>query len=338
MMTGTQSALAAENAVSAFEINVDGVFDTANNEYSDITPDAYISPDDDTGTLFSTTLDDPNANSFVYAAIAGTGGEADIDELYLLYDYLPRTENFDEGDPGEFVADITFPITIVLAADSGPDLEISSLIPESMQAFAGCEGPCGGEEVVIPITVQIRVPELGEPICSSDGDSFLDVFVVSVDPADDLGLLNDCASDLGMGAAVGFGPTPNAAFDHMIIELEVPLLISEEFASDPDSPFPSEGFPDGIYSPLPQFWGGSAANDLVDPPFAAALFTILPDGTVVTTNLAATIDGIGGEIMSIHNTSLILAGINNGFSALGVLIAIATVGFGGLFYAIKRRN
>lgn len=101
------------NPLSAFEITVDGQFTggvsggALQGEWSDVTPIAFIAPASENGTLLRTTLDDPRTNSLLYAAIA-PGAAAAEPELYLMYDYLGRTDPV--FAPGAFVADIAFPI------------------------------------------------------------------------------------------------------------------------------------------------------------------------------------------------------------------------------------
>jgi hypothetical protein len=73
----SQNVLAqTPNPLSEFPITVDGAFDPA-EEWSDVTPLAFISPDEPDGDLFSTTLSDPDANAFTYAAVAPGIDEGD---------------------------------------------------------------------------------------------------------------------------------------------------------------------------------------------------------------------------------------------------------------------
>ena len=91
------------------------------------------------------------------------------------------------------------------------------------------------------------------------------------------------ASNFGIDAAVGFGPSPLSDLDHLLVELEVPLLIEPGFFNnDGDGPLPEDGSsgPDGGgYSPLPAFWGAGIANDVIDPVASGGKFTINPDGS-----------------------------------------------------------
>ena len=238
------------NPLSAFSITTDGAFMdgvAGSGEWSDVAPQAFVSPDDNTGTLFRTTVGDPNANSFLYAALAPGIIVQDATELYLLYDYLPRTSSFFDG--GEFIADIDFLIDLP----------------------GGGYG--GGVEEDTPITVQVRGLEEQFTPQVNGGPIPIDVTV-------DAGSFGTFDPDqLGMEVAVGFGPSPHAAFDHMIIELEVGLTV-DQFFFNPNT-FPQGQEPDGtgVYSPDPAFWGGNFANDLVDPPGTASVFGINPDGS-----------------------------------------------------------
>ena len=331
MLSGTITPGFAQtvNPVSAFPIIVDGAFSPFDEEWSDITPEAFISPDTNSGTLFQTTIDpfDPAANAFTYAALAPTVATGPVDEIYLMYDYLPRTDPFFIGfnaiTPGEFVADIFFPITITTlnGASYLPG------IPESMQAFAGVD-----PTEVVDITVQIRVPEFGEPLCP-DETGFFDVFIVAnfLNPA-----LTNCAVDFGIEAAGGFGLSPQGNLrgvaTHLLVELEVPLLIDPTFP-EPGSPIdggvPGFACPDGTcgYSPDPAFWGASVANDLVDPPASAAVFTINPDGSTTVQNVAtAPPTMVSGSLIPIDFTMVLLAGTQM-TAAWIIPVIVAGIGF-----------
>ncbi len=105
MTTSSARAETVVNPISAFSITVDGQFTDA-NEWSDISSLSFISSPPN--SLFQTTSGDPNANAFLYAGLA-PGVSVVENELYLMYDYLGRTDpNFAAG---EFIADIKFPIT-----------------------------------------------------------------------------------------------------------------------------------------------------------------------------------------------------------------------------------
>lgn len=259
------------NPPSNFAIDVDGQFNAGAinlgpppsllpaTEWSDVTPLAFISPPLDNGPLLSVPLGTPGVNSLLYAAVA-PGTTAVEHELYLMYDYLPRTNpNFGAG---EFIADIKFPLTI-----------------------NGVKSP--------DAVVQFRGNGVASPT------SFFDVFV----DLDGQGPTSPVpAASLGIDeAAVGFGPSTLSAIPHMLIELEATLAIPPGFSS---GFFPPGGSP-GVYSPEPAFWAGSAANDLVDPPISAAIFTINPDGSTLV--VAAVPEMGSGLIKLLGATSLLAA-------------------------------
>lgn len=247
------------NPISRFEIIVDGRFTNGvplpiggfNGEWGDVLPLWFIAPQAETGTLFQTTPGDPNANSLLYVVIAPGAGEP-IEDLYLMYDYLDRTSaNF---MPGEFIADVRFPVNL----------------PNSIPSNLGG----GGRR---DITVQFRGAQLNgiEGIGPTNGDSFFDVFV---------DLNTDGISDgkpeqfgLGIEGAIDFAPSALRNTNHMLIELEVSLRIPPNFGPG----FPGNGInpATGLYDPNPAFWGAAAAKDVGDPPISAAIFTINPNGS-----------------------------------------------------------
>lgn len=258
LMPGTALAQGqVVNPVSNFPIETDGLFTGGVSsgmimgEWADITPVAFISlPDNNSGPAIPVALNNPSRNSLLYAAIAPEAN-GDIDDLYLMYDYLPRTNPI--FSPGEFIADIAFPITL----------------PESR----------GGRGDNTPIVVQFRGRSGGG---GSGGQGQpppgFDVFVdVNGD-----GNADFTAAALGMDAGLNFGPSTLSANNHLLIELGVPLRIPAGFA-DPNGRLPGNGInpATGLYDPDPAFWGAGIANNGVDPPASAAFFQILPTGQVV---------------------------------------------------------
>ena len=253
------------NPVSAFLIDVDGVFSNGvssgviNGEWSDVAPLAFISPPVTNpalpfGGLQATTVGDPNANALLYAAIAPGSVPADpIEDLYLMYVNATRTNPVFTA--GEEMASVVFPVTF----NGGPhDLRVrlvSSLT--------------GAHEIVAD-------PE-GDGTETGIG-GFFDVFLdIDGSPAPPT-----AADQLGIEAAVGFGPSPLTALSHMLIELEVALTIpAGRGDGDPFSPG-GVGDPNNGYSPEPAFWGAEAKNNTIDPPISAAIFTIDP-ATGITT-------------------------------------------------------
>ena len=113
MIAERAAAEVVSNPLSQFPITVDGQFSggltggIVQGEWSGVTPLAFISPIATNGTLQTTNLGNPAANSLLYAAIA-PGVAQTAAELYLMYDYLPRLSQV--FTPGEFLADITFPV------------------------------------------------------------------------------------------------------------------------------------------------------------------------------------------------------------------------------------
>lgn len=237
----------------ALPITLDGQFTNglptpgSGREWSDVTPLAFISPPLPDGTLQSTTLNDPNRNSLLYGAVAP--GELGGAELYLMYDYLPRT--IQSFAPGEFIADISFPITVPF--DTGDGIR-----EERKNA-----------------TVQIRGHVQATSIAPT-GAPFFDVFIDLND-----GSGPQSAGNFGIDAVVGFGASLLSDTPHLLIELEVPLLIPAGFGT-PGGPLAGPGgggFPNGVYSPEPAFWGSGVANNGIDPPATGAIFTINPNGS-----------------------------------------------------------
>lgn len=231
------------NPLSQFEITVDGQFTNA-NEWSDIDPAWFISPPI-SGNPVPVSPNDQAANSLLYAGIA-PGAEIAADGLYLLYAYLPRTSPV--FAPGEFIADIQFPVSLG-----------------------------GNPQDKTNITVQFRGASLVQAaVAISNVDVLVDI--------NGDGTSDQTAASLGMEGAVGFGKSPlSNSLDHLLVELEVPLLIPEGFGTG--NAFPPGGLPGGIYSPDPAFWGANIANNLIDPPASAAIFQILPDGSTIITSL-----------------------------------------------------
>lgn len=344
------SAMTVNNAVSQWPILVDGLWsgDTLNNttggpwsaighidghgttisplgEWQDVTPIAFISPPPgQPGPAIPTTLADPNANSLTYVANAPGIGEPDdepeddVNNLYLMYTYSPRTDT--EFFPGEFIADIIFPIDI--STDffedgfPGDDLNDEDTITRDIRVVIEGAGnshddALNGDGDLIPIDTN------GDGVADSFSDSFYEVFV-EIEGFD--GERFD-PHDLGIDAAIGFGHSPlngiapdRTEFSihppenippHLLVELSIPLLIDPDFS--PGGPFGEGGGEDGSgYSPAPAFWGvsiGPDGNDeftgdsLVAPinggsPASNTLVQINPDGSVTVNPLGAAVNGV----------------------------------------------
>lgn len=251
------------NPVSHFDIKTDGMFTGGVSptgmlmgEWSDITPAAFISPPTDAGPLLSVPVGDPRANSLLYAGI-----DPGKDNLYLMYDYLPRTNpNFFSN---EKIATIAFPVDLPkggVFGNSGRRL----IDVEFFRAPFGIGAIGGG------INVRVNI--------HSDATATDSAFDVD-------------ASVLGLTGALAFGPSTLSQQNHLLIELEVPLEIPAGFGNgntvfNPNGQDPVSGGSVG-YSPDPAFWGGNFANNLIDPPGSAALFQILPNGNTLITPLGA---------------------------------------------------
>ncbi len=298
-----------ENPVSAFEVTVDGAFTDGLQafspfqplgEWSDVTPVAFRAPSSplpggelfptfgpgpDSG-LVPTTLDDPLANSFTYAALAPGVAIAEGAGLYLMYDYLLRTDPV-FGD-GEQIANIFFRF------DGNGDGTDDGMV--NVQIFAGS---APGDGLALAATNGVIPGGPGGVDLSAGGGIETVVDFLSDSGEDDI--LGVSAGTFGMEAAVGFGPSPGgeqrAAGDHMLIELEVPLsppsgFFDSDFAANfgiVDDGFIGCGGVDGLecgYSPLPAFWGANFPTDEVDPPGSANRISIGRTGsTVVNTNV-----------------------------------------------------
>lgn len=111
------------NSVSQFPITIDGSFSGGvaggmiQGEWSDIAPAAFISPNTANGPLIPVAFGDPRANSLLYAGIA-VEVQGGVNDFYLMYDFLPRTNPV--FAPGEFVANVSFPVTLNGLGDNTP--------------------------------------------------------------------------------------------------------------------------------------------------------------------------------------------------------------------------
>ena len=262
------------NPISQFPITLDGRFTDGFDsdghllgEWSDVIPQAFVTTPD--GVLLRTCVDDPAKTSLLWVTVApGTTAGDDL-ELYLMYEALntPQRPFF----PGETVADIAFPLVV------------------------------GGvrKDIVVQIRGGFQIIPTGSPTKGRAGgggsDSFFDVFVLIDDQ-------QFPAGQVGLEAAVGFGPSPFAPTPHLQVELEVPLVIPANFGPA----FPPEGLPgDGKgngYSPEPAFWNatGPTSGRPTSPsvtgtararthapagagmPLSSALFVIHPDGMTMS--------------------------------------------------------
>ncbi len=260
-LAGTPARAQINNTISAFPIEADGAYTTP-DEWTDVTPAWFIS-DPATGAT-PTSAGDPNANSLLFAGLARDTPTSDP-ELYLMYDYLPRTTP--PTAPGEIIGTISFPLTLT-------------------------------ESNGLTVTNVISVEFVGSASLGAGGTPFFDV---KVNTQDGQGFV--AHPELGLEAGVGFGVTPAAIVGagspfhtttHELIELGVPLNIPAGFGA-PGGPFPTNGQSGNGgngYSPDPAFWQSTVVNDSGDPPASAGLFTIHPDGsTLIIPHSASPIPG-----------------------------------------------
>ncbi|HEY2838047.1 MAG TPA: hypothetical protein VGJ26_02780 [Pirellulales bacterium] len=247
LFAGSANAQIA-NPLSAFPVDTDGQYDGP--EWSDITP-AWFTSDPINGAT-PTFAGDPNANSLLFAGLAKDTPASDP-ELYLMYDYLGRTNA--PTVPGELLGSVSFPLDV-----GGVSKHISVIFNASSTLGAG-------------------------------GTSFFDVSVDLHDgsglhdPAQ-FGL----EGSLGPGTTPVnplWGVTAASAFHtttHELIEIGVPLHIKAGFGPA----FPPQGIGDdpaggGGYSPLPAFWTSDITDNHGDPPASGGLFQINPDGSTSIT-------------------------------------------------------
>lgn len=274
-----------ENPISAFDTTIDGLFTGGVNsgvvagEWSDVTPLGFISPPSGTfADLLRTPPGEPNA--LTYAAVApGIIGNEVIDGLYLMYAYGPRTiTNF---SPGEFIADVIFPMTVDTCGDGCiEEADIRVLFQGASSAPSAVSA--GGPEAAFGMGIHtIPIDSNGNGVADSFAAGSFEVLVFAdLDSNPDFERQIDLAST-GIEGAIGFGPSPLSGSDnaplHLLVELEVPLMIPTGDVTDPASPFfGGIGGPSG-YSPDPKFWGASVANDLIDPPASAGILSIDPN-------------------------------------------------------------
>ena len=249
-LAGTPARAQIQNPLSAFPIEADGAYTTA-NEWTDVTPAWFIS-----GPLTGATptfIGDPNANSLLFAGLARDNTLSNP-ELYLMYDYLPRTTP--PTKPGEIIGSVNFPLTLA----------------------GGSNGP---------VSRVITVEFIGSASLGAGGTPF---FEVKVNTQDGQGFVDH--PELGLEAGVGFGVTPASIVGaaspfhtttHELIELGVPLDIPAGFGA-PGGPFPAggqSGSGGNGYSPDPATWQSEVHDNTNDPPASGGSFTIHPDGSTV---------------------------------------------------------
>ena len=223
---------------ATFPVDTDGQYDP--NEWSDIKPAWFVSS---TSGATPTTAGDPNANSLLFAALA-QDTPTTPPELYLMYDYLGRTNP--PTTPGEFLGSVSFPLSVGgVVKNISVDFNTSS----------------GGPSAFV-ITVNLH-----------DGSGLHDPNEFGLEGA--LGLGTTPVNALwGITAGSAFNTTT-----HELIELGVPLNLPPGFGG-PAGPFPQQGKGDGNgYSPDPAFWSSNITDNSGDPPASGGMFTINGDGS-----------------------------------------------------------
>jgi PEP-CTERM motif len=251
-VVSTTPARAVTNPLSSFTISVDGQFSggvsggAIQGEWSDISPLAFISPPTPSGQLLQVAVGDARANSLLYAAVA-PGVAVTGHELYLMYDYLPRTNA--AFAPGDFIADIRFPIQPSPSA-ACPSCNGLTRFDATVEFRGASPTPANG---FANFDVSVNVPALG-------------------------GLFPANAFD--MDGAIGFGPSTLSNQNHLLVELEVGLNTPPGFFG------PGSQKDNGTYSPDPAFWGADVTKDAGDPPASAAMFQINPGGSILINGTA----------------------------------------------------
>lgn len=251
------------NAISRFPITVDGRFTPIFSEggpqaveWSDITPQAFvITP---TGGLFRTSLDDPNAGSFVYTSL-----DSGVDALYLMYDFTAMQVPLEQFHRGQTLAQVKFGVHLPTNLGGTPDTNTPIVV-----RFVVGGGIIGAAAAAAPAAIVI--------IGGTQVNVVFDVDIVG-------GQTNVPGFVIGLEGAVSFGSSPNSATPHLQAELGVGLRIPVGFGT-PGGPFPGNGInpATGLYDPAPKFWGSGFKASPADPDPAASAnkVTINPDGSV----------------------------------------------------------
>ena len=255
---GIQSVVSADtaqqttNAVSQFNVTIDGrftpdsivigraaaaVFPPAVHEWSDVVPQAFIA-DLNTGALFRTTTDDPNANSFVYTSL-----DPGVDALYLMYDFVGQQTDPSLFAPGQVLGQVSFGVHLPPATGEGGG------------GFGGVPDANGNTQITVKFKVPQFVPAAAAVVIGGGGG----FNPVAVDIVFDVaGGQSGVPAFLlpGLEGAASFGSSPNSATAHFQAELGVGLRIPPAF-SPPAGPFPAAGVnpATGLYDPAPKFWG-----------------------------------------------------------------------------------
>jgi hypothetical protein len=166
---------------------------------STLTPLAFISAPNDVGPATATPLNNPAADTFLYAVASGEfrgqGTNLPVpDTMYFFYDDTARTNT--NLPLHRVVAEFSLPL-MVLNTDNTERLVLTAL----QFSYPGADNqPCSAATV--------QGDFLGNGTTQTKN-----------------------ATDIGLNCAVVFAPSPSSARLHAIFQLQVPLLVTE--ATDP---------------------------------------------------------------------------------------------------------
>lgn len=235
VLASTGSAQVTQNnGISGFAMTVDGQFSNFDGglfgEWSDVTPANFISTPGQSAVPFGFGNPPlPGANSALYAALGTSGAAGESLSLHLLYDFLPRTNQFVQS--GEIVASVTFPVH--LPGDPDPDNRTN-----------------------ISVLFQGITPS----ILSGGGGAFGN-FIFPIADTDLDGIGDTSLASLGLVGAAGFGPSPLGNINHLIVELGVSLRIPRGFGDGTHLPGNGINPETGAYDPDPAFWGAAGGGN-----------------------------------------------------------------------------
>lgn len=214
-----------ENAINP-TVAVNAVNPPAGSPFdpSKVAPLAFISPSTSGGAAVVTRPDDPNANSFFYAATNGAVGQPPF-TLNLVYDYPPLTNpNFAKG---QFVAEISIPL-VVLHSDG---TESEAPITIQISSATGC----GKIMPSMPCVSATAMGNFGSGLTTTD------------------------VSNLGLTVTLTFQSSPNSSVPHAVFAVQAPLLVTKTndptyFGTGPFAFFPP-AFVNNEFGFTPKFLG-----------------------------------------------------------------------------------
>jgi hypothetical protein len=250
---------------------------------SNVTPLAFISPPPGAGVVAQVTQpDDPNANSFFYAATDGAAGLPPT-TLFLVYDYPPLTSpNFTKG---QLVAQFSIPLVVLnngIESEAPTTIEIfgasgcGKIVPCVSAAAVGSFGTVKATDLGLNVTLTFGPSANSKVPHAIFGVQAKLLVTKSTDPAY---FPTDPAYSI-------MGPAPNP------LHFDLTAFTNDELGSTPKF----LGLPVGI-APLaaPQCQGGSCTTppqpssfpfcaSIEGQPAVAAFYSI---GTVGTTYVSA---------------------------------------------------